>query len=428
MSDIRINPASHLRGKVGVPGDKSISHRLAMLASIADGESTLRNYSTSADCHSTLRCLQALGVPISCRNEIEVRIEGLGLKGLRPPDALLDAGNSGSTLRMLTGLLAGHSFTSTITGDASLQDRPMGRILQPLTQMGARFEARDQEFPPVTIHGNELVGIAYPLPVASAQVKTSVLFAGLLGKGRTEVTERIPTRNHTEIALRQFGSSVHFDGQAISVYGGTRLNARDFEIPGDLSSAAFFAAAATLVPGSEITLSRIGLNPTRTQFFNLLSSMGGDWESHSVIERQGEVRGDIFVRSSVLEGASIRAEDVAGLIDEIPILAVLGARSRSGLSVHGARELRIKESDRIHSIVENLRSMGAQIREFDDGFEVEGMQVLHGADLESFGDHRIAMAFSIAALLADSPSVIHDADCVGISFPDFYQVLQSIEK
>lgn len=426
MSDVRIEPGKRLRGVIRVPGDKSISHRLAMVAALADGRTEITNFSESADCASTLQCLKMLGVEMAVQADNRVSIVGRGLRGLLPPSKILDAGNSGSTIRMLSGLLAAHPFHSTIAGDASLSRRPMQRVMGPLSEMGARFEARDQKFPPVTIHGTDLHGISYQLPVPSAQVKTAILFAGLMAEGRTVVIEPVSTRNHTEIALHHFGAKVEVKGREVSVEGGVRLSANKFDAPGDPSAAAFWVAAALLVPESELLLPAVGLNPTRIEFFGLLQSMGAEIEFVDRREMNGEPIGNVIVRSSSLEGGEIPPTMVPSLIDEIPILAVLGARSRRGLSVRGAQELRLKESDRIAAVVSNLRAMGVDVRELEDGFEVAGSQAFHGAEIDSFGDHRIAMAFSIAALVADSPSVIHGAECVKISFPAFYETLDAL--
>jgi 3-phosphoshikimate 1-carboxyvinyltransferase len=423
---IQISPCGKLCGDVSVPGDKSISHRLAMLASIAEGESTIANFSTSADCLSTLECLRALGIDAVVRDETLLTIRGRGLAGLKAPAQTLNAGNSGSTLRMLSGILAGQPFTSTLSGDASLCRRPVDRIIDPLSRMGARFEARDHKFPPLKVSGGPLRWISYSPAVSSAQVKTAILFAGLLAEGVTEVIERIPTRNHTEIALPQFGAAIEVSPLSVSVTGRKRLQGGSFIVPGDPSSAAFFVVAGLLVPDADLTLHAVGLNPTRIEFFEFVRAMGGKVQFLNLHEQNGEPVGDVLVRSSEIEGGAIAPHQVPLLIDEIPILAVAGARSRKGLTIRGAQELRVKESDRIAAVVKNLAAMGAEVKEFDDGFEIKGNQRLRGAQLESFGDHRIAMAFSIAALLADSPSVIQGVDCVKISFPSFFRILSSL--
>lgn len=427
MSTIRIDPCRRLRGEVSVSGDKSVSHRLAMLAAIAEGRTRIRNYSMSADCQSTLRCLKDLGVEVSLEAMNQVTLSGLGLGGLHPPAAKLDVGNSGSTLRMLSGLLAGHSFHSELMGDESIRRRPMKRIMDPLSQMGARFEARDGEFPPLKIAGTRLRGIRYSLPLPSAQVKTAILFAGLLAEGHTEVIESIPSRNHTEIALQEFGAEIKFNRHCISVQGGKTLRAGEFIVPGDPSSAAFLVAAALLVPDSEILVQSVGLNPTRIAFFNVLKSMGADIQYMNHRDINGEKTGDVRARSSRLGGGTITASMLPQLIDEIPMMAVLGAKSQTGLSVRGARELRVKESDRIGSIVKNLQALGASVQEFPDGFFVAGHQHLKGANLLSFGDHRIAMAFTIAALVAAGSSSLDNTDCVNISFPTFFEALNTLQ-
>jgi 3-phosphoshikimate 1-carboxyvinyltransferase len=428
MSDVRVDPCHKLQGVLSLPGDKSISHRLAMLAALADGETQIENFSVSADCHSTLACLRGLGVSVMLRDNNHVLIQGQGLRGLNPPYQILDAGNSGSTIRMLSGLLAGHPFVSTVAGDSSLSKRPMGRIIEPLTRMGARIEAREQKYPPLVIHGDHLNGISYSLPVPSAQVKSAVLLAGLLAQGKTAVHEVIPTRNHTEIALQAFGVNVNVEIGTVSLEGGQSLKGGHFEVPGDPSSAAFWVAAALLVPESNLTIRSVGLNPTRTYFLEFLQSMGADISRQNVRERNGEKVGDVIVRRSQLEGGLVEASKVPALIDELPVLAVLGAISRRGLTVQGAQELRVKESDRIRSVVQNLRGLGAQVKEFEDGFEVQGNQSLKGGEIDSYDDHRIAMTFSVAALAAAGPVTIRGADCVRVSYPSFYQVLKELQS
>jgi 3-phosphoshikimate 1-carboxyvinyltransferase len=426
MSDMKIRPLGRLRGIIPLPGDKSISHRLAMIAAVAEGETRISNFSSSADCHSSLHCLKALGVTIGVDEDNSVSVQGRGLRGWLPPQAALDAGNSGSTMRMIAGLLAGQPFSSTLIGDHSLSRRPMGRIIEPLTQMGARFEAWEQEYPPLTVHGGGLTGIRYSLPVPSAQVKSAILLAGLLADGMTEVLESSPTRNHTEIALCEFNADVTVTGSLVRVVGKRPLKATNFTVPGDSSAAAFWIAAGLLIPDALVEIPSVGLNPSRRGFIDILKSMGGDIQMLNCRKLSGEPVGDLIVRSSEIEGGLLEPNMVPNLIDELPVLAVIGARSRRGIEVRGARELRVKESDRLSAIVQNLRALGVEIREFEDGFMVSGNQELQGAVVDSFSDHRIAMAFSIAGLLAKSPIWIKDVDCVRISFPTFYDVLESV--
>lgn len=414
--------ANRLVGSVKMPGDKSISHRYAMLASVAEGVSKIHSFADSVDCQSTLDCLKRLGVKID-RQGNKVTIEGVGLEGLRPSAEPLDAGNSGSTIRMMSGILSGQPFQTVIGGDASLSRRPMKRIIDPLTRMGARIHATAGNLPPLTIEGGKLVPIHYQLPVASAQVKTAVLFAGLYADGLTEVVEPHQSRDHSEIALQQFGAEVGRDGRTISVRGKSRLGAQELTVPGDISSAAFFVVAALLVAGSDLTLQGVGLNPTRTAIIDFLRSIGGNIEVLSTETHNGEQVGNLRVRASRLRGGEIPIEAIPGLIDELPVLAVLGTQTEEGLVFHGARELRVKESDRISAVVENLRKMRAQVEEYPDGLKVPGCQTLKGAEISTYGDHRIAMAFSIAGLIADGSTTIPDSECVCISFPTFFETI-----
>ena len=399
----QICPASALSGAIQLPGDKSISHRYGMLAAIAEGTSKIANYSTGADCQSTLGCMRALGAEIETKDGV-VSIGGRGLNGLREPASMLDAGNSGSTIRMLSGILAAQRFVSRIGGDESLSRRPMDRIMRPLAQMGASIEARENRFPPLTIHGTKLQPIDYIMPMASAQVKSSVLLAGLYAEGRTTVHEPVRTRDHTELALREFGADVDVQKRSITITGCPRLLARDLEVPGDLSSAAFFLVAALLVGEAALTIHGVGLNPTRSALLDFLSEMGAPIKVLDVKQVGGELIGDVLIRSARVRGGVLEKARTAALIDEIPVLAILGAASEDGLTVRDASELRVKETDRIATIAENFRRMGLSIEVGEDGFQVPGRQRFHAAELDSFGDHRIAMAFSIAALAADGPS------------------------
>jgi len=403
-------------GSLTLPGDKSISHRYAMIASIAEGESRIRNYSTGADCHSTL------GVPIE-GNGTEVTIRGRGLDGLREPAAPLDAGNSGSTIRMLSGILAAQPFTSRIGGDESLSRRPMARIIEPLSRMGVSISARDGRFPPLEIRGAPLHSIDYALPVPSAQVKTCVLFAGLFAEGETVVREPVRSRDHTEIALREFGADLRVEAKTISLRGRPALQARDLVVPSDLSSAAFFIVAALLLPDSQLTIHGVGLNPTRSTLLDFLCGMGANIRINEVKCQNGELTGELTITSSRVRGGVIEKETTAALIDEIPVLAVLGAASDEGLVIRDASELRIKETDRIATVAENLRRMGVKAEEHPDGLEIPGRQRFHAAALDSFGDHRIAMAFTIAALCADGESAMEGAEAASVSFPEFYDRL-----
>jgi 3-phosphoshikimate 1-carboxyvinyltransferase len=438
---MKIQPARRLLGRLRLPGDKSISHRAGILSALAEGTTRIENFSTSQDCASTLACLVQLGVKIE-RRGTSVLVEGVGPQGLRAPAAMLDCGNSGSTMRMLAGVLAGQDFDSELTGDESLRSRPMKRIIEPLELMGARISA-DAGRAPLRIRGRyPLRAITYPMPVASAQVKSCVLLAGLFAEGRTEVIEEGgPTRDHTELMLDWLGvpltkRSVQA-GDAVSevfaINGPVKFKARDISIPGDISSAAFFIAAAAMLPGSELLLTDVGLNPTRSQIVGTFGELSA---GVMVDERRAvcnETVGTIRVRGAgglapLREGESniLRGSLIPQLIDELPMLAVVGTQVRGGLTILDAQELRVKESDRISATVENLRRMGAAVEEYEDGLKVSGPTRLRGAMLDSYGDHRIAMAFTVAALLADGESEIVGAECASVSFPEFFQLLETL--
>jgi 3-phosphoshikimate 1-carboxyvinyltransferase len=418
-----IRPAGPLSGLITLPGDKSISHRYAMIASLAEGPSKITNYSTGADCHSTLGCVRALGIEVE-EQGTTVAIKGRGLDGWQQPAADLDAGNSGSTIRMMSGLLAAQPFTSRIFGDESLSRRPMGRIIKPLELMGATIEAREGAYPPLVIHGDRLHPIDYTLPVPSAQVKTCVLFGGLFAEGTTIVRETIRSRDHTEIALREFGADVKVVKRVISLEGRPKLTGRDVVVPSDLSSAAFFLVAGLLVPGSHLVIQNVGLNPTRSALLDFLLSIGAAVKVLKIESVNGELIGDIEVRYSRIRGGVIDKELSAALIDEIPVLAVLGAASEEGIVISDAQELRIKETDRIATVADNLKRMGIEVGVTPDGMRVPGKQKFRAASFDSFGDHRIAMAFAVAALAADGESTIDNAEAASVSFPEFWNILQ----
>jgi 3-phosphoshikimate 1-carboxyvinyltransferase len=419
-----IFPAKSISGVVTVPGDKSVSHRYGMLTAIAEGESKIANYSTGADCQSTLGCMAALGAQIERRDGLVI-VQGGQLK---EPDGALDAGNSGSTIRMLSGILAAQSFTSKIGGDESLSKRPMKRIIAPLTEMGAQIEATGGKFPPLTIHGKPLRGIDYAPPMASAQVKSCVLLAGLFAEGDTVVRESVRTRDHTEIALQEFGADIEVEGKVITLHAGATLTGRELVVPGDLSSATFFLVAALLMKDSNLVIHGVGLNPTRSQLLDFLVAMGAQIKVLDLQQSGGEVIGDLRVRASQVKGGVISGALTAGLIDEIPALAVLGAASEGGLTVRDAAELRVKETDRIATIEMNLKRMGVEIESTPDGFHVPGKQQFHAAVIDSCGDHRIAMAFAVAALAADGASEIEGAESAGVSFPEFFSLLRQIAR
>jgi 3-phosphoshikimate 1-carboxyvinyltransferase len=421
-----IHPArGPLEGSVRLPGDKSISHRYGMLAAIADGTSVIHNYSSGADCHSTLGCLRSLGIEITEEGR-DVTVHGRGLHGLSEFSSQLDAGNSGSTIRMLSGILAGQPFTTRIGGDESLSKRPMQRIMGPLQQMGATLSARDGKFPPIEIQGGVLRPLDYDMPVASAQVKSCVLLAGLYADGTTTVHEPAKTRDHTEVALREFGVDVETGRGWAKVTGPAKLEARNLSVPGDLSSAAFFLVAAAIVPGSNVILQSVGLNPTRATLIDFLVSAGVEIKILDMGMNNGEPVGDLLVRGSTLKGGVIEKQWAAALIDEIPVLAILGALSDEGLTVRDAAELRVKETDRIETMASNLRRMGIEIETTPDGFRLPGKQTFKAAEVDSYGDHRIAMAFAVAALRASGPCVIRNAEAASVSFPEFWQTLRGL--
>jgi len=419
-----IRPASNLLGSIRVPGDKSISHRYAMLGGIAEGATKLENFSTGADCASTLGCLRALGVKWQ-RNEGSVVIQGSGAK-LQAPTAPLDCGNSGSTIRMLSGILAGQEFTCELGGDESLSRRPMARIIKPLEEMGAKIEAGDGGRPPLRVTGGRLKAIDYKLPVASAQVKTSLLFAGLYADGTTRVEEPIQTRDHGELALQAFGAQIDRSMTEVSIEGGQTLQAIEAMVPGDISSAAFFLCAAGLFPDSQLSVPGLLLNPTRARLLDVLMGLGLRIKMSELEEQHGELVGTLLVQGGTLKGLRIAGGDAAALIDEIPVLAAIAPYTAEGIEIRDARELRVKESDRIASVATNLRLMGAEVEEFDDGLRIPGGQKLHGAALDSFGDHRIAMAFAVAALRSEGETEITGADAAVISYPEFFNTLEGL--
>ncbi len=418
---IRVKGQSPVNGIISVPGDKSISHRVAMLASIASGPSEIYGFATSADCRSTLNCIKALGINVEERED-RLIIHGRGLNGFSASvgGVALDAGNSGSTIRMLSGLLAAQPFTSEIDGDHSLRRRPMRRIIEPLNLMGCRIDAQEGRFAPLTIHGGKLASMDYRSPVASAQVKTCVLFAGLYADGQTTFAEPARSRNHTELMLAQFGA--RFDenvtDRRMTIEGGAELNPVNYHVPGDISSAAFFIAAAAALADSELLIRGVNLNPTRTAFIRILLDLGANVRAENLRAHHKEPVGDLRIGSAQLKsdrrGTLIAGDMIPNLIDEIPILAVVGSQVEGRLEVREARELRVKESDRIQSTVAAIKSLGGEIEEFEDGFAVEGPQRLRGATIETAGDHRIAMAFTIAGLIAEGTTEITDADCASV--------------
>ncbi|MGE3466377.1 MAG: 3-phosphoshikimate 1-carboxyvinyltransferase [Pyrinomonadaceae bacterium] len=431
---MKVLPAASVSGVIQLPGDKSISHRAAMLASIAAGVTRIENYAASADCSSTLACMSALGVGVK-REDSQIVIAGVGKRGLKAPDLPLDCGNSGTTMRLLSGILAGQEFETILSGDESLSSRPMERVIDPLTIMGAAIAANDGHAP-LRIKGkNSLRAVVYEPPVASAQIKSCVLLAGLYAAGTTSVIEGTPTRDHTERMLRWFGVDVDViqsaKGTTITVDGTAELTARDLSVPGDISAAAFFIAAAACLDASEITMPNVGLNSSRCAILDVMRSLGANVTLSDTNDRSNEPVGTIRVVGAPLatlrRTPMIRGKTIANLIDEVPILAIFGTQLATGLEIRDAAELRVKESDRISTVVENLRRMGASVTEFDDGFRVE-RSLLTGAVIDSRGDHRIAMAFAIAGLLAKGETEVIGAECAAVSFPAFFETLSSVVR
>lgn len=421
-----IRPARNILGSLRLPGDKSISHRYGMLAAFAEGTSRFTNFSTGADCASTLACMQALGAKVRTLADSTIEITGVGGK-VTPTDYPLDCGNSGSTMRMISGLLAPQEGYFTLIGDASLSRRPMERIRRPLEAMGARLTLTEGHAP-VTIEGAPLHAIDYTTPVPSAQVKTCALLAGLQTAGATTVREAIRTRDHSELALRAFGAELTRSIDSVTISGPQSLHAIEGAVPGDLSSAAFFMCAAAIFPGSSLVLDSLGLNPTRAALLDVLTTLGAHIAVLNLEDKHSELVGTVQIgalaegpRSTTISGAL-----AAQLIDELPVLAAIGPYTSGGIRIRDAKELRVKESDRIALVARNLRAMGAEVEEFEDGLDVPGGQILHGAVIDSGGDHRIAMAFSVAALRAQGETLIQGAESAAISFPEFFDLLERV--
>src|SRR5260221_162745 len=406
-----------------------------MLAALAEGTSELRHFSAAADCHSTLACVSALGTEVKTDKDT-VRVTGRGAEGLKSSWRALDAENSGTTMRLLAGILAGQQFSSKLTGDNSLQKRPMKRVIGPLREMGADIRARDDNFAPIEIRGAKLKAIDYKMPMASAQVKSAVLLAGLFADGVTSVTEPARTRDHTELALEEFGAAIEKNGRTIRVHGLTSANgsgkllAKSLDVPGDLSSAVFFIAAASLFPDSNVLIHNVGLHPTRTAILDRFASMGAAIQILGLKVAHREIVGDLAVKGATLKGGVIAGEQIPLVIDELPMLAALGPYTEEGIEIRDAAELRVKESERIAALAEHLRRMGASVEERPDGLRVEGRAAgkLRGAEIEPHGDHRIAMAFAIAALGANGATLIRDADCAGVSYPTFFDDLDRVAE
>lgn len=422
---MEITKQTGLRGVVHVPGDKSISHRAVMFGALARGTTSVTHFLEGADCLSTISCFQKMGIEIEKQDD-KVLIHGKGLRGLNSPREILDAGNSGTTTRLIAGILAGQKFISELDGDASLRSRPMKRIMDPLNAMGADIRCRgENNCLPLRIAGRPLTAIHYTSPVASAQVKSCVLLAGMYADGVTSVTEPFLSRNHTEIMLRSFGADIRSEGTTVSIRPEPDLLAQDITVPGDISSAAFFIAAGLLTPGSEILLKNVGINPTRAGILKVCQDMGADITLLNA-DYSGEPAADILVRTSSLKGTVIQGADIPTLIDELPIIAVMAAFAGGTTVIRDAAELRVKESDRIAVMTDNLRRMGADVEETEDGMIIHGGRPLHGAVIDPRLDHRVAMSFAVAGTVCEGTMDILDGDCVRISYPDFYKDLYSL--
>ena len=429
MDRIELSKAKNFKGKFTPTPDKSISHRAIIFSSLAKGKSIIKNFLRAEDPLSTMNAFRALGVEITDKNE-DIIITGNGIYGLKEPPNVIDCGNSGTTMRMLSGVLAGNPFFSVLTGDESLRTRPMGRVINPLRQMGAEIIARgENRYPPIAIKGKKLQSIKYAMPVASAQVKSAILLAGLYTDGETEVIEPAKSRDHTERILPAFGADIEVEGLRVRIKGGTELKGADVHVPGDFSSAAFFIVAALLIRDSDMTIEGVGINPTRTGLISALKGMGAGIEIFNIRNVSGEPIADIHCKGDAeLKAIHITKENIPGLIDEFPILCVAATQASGTTIIRGAEELRVKESDRIKSMATELEKMGAEIEEFEDGLSITGKKELKGAIIESYRDHRIAMALSIAALIADGSTTINGVSSVNISFPGFFEILKRLTK
>ncbi len=420
--------AKHFNGEIQIPGDKSISHRAVMFGSLAEGQTRVTHFLTGADCLSTISCFQRLGIQIDTTPQ-EIIIHGKGLHGLTAPTETLYTGNSGTTTRLISGILAAQNFDVCLTGDASICKRPMDRIVKPLSLMGANITGTgDRNYTPLHIRGSKLHGISYQSPVASAQVKSCILLAGLYADGKTSVTEPAVSRNHTELMLRGFGAAVDTDNTTATVYPEPVMHGLDICVPGDISSAAYFIAAALLVPHAELLIKNVGINPTRDGILRVAKQMGGDISILNERLDAGELTADLLVRSSSLHGITIEGDIIPTLIDEIPMIAVMAAFAQGTTVIRDAAELKVKESDRIAVVCENLKKLGCDITPTDDGMIIQGGRLLHGGQLKSYMDHRIAMSFAIAALAIDDEITMQDASCVDISYPTFFEDLYALTR
>lgn len=422
---MKLQSIRRLRGEVTIPGDKSISHRAVMFGALAEGKTEITGFLRGADCLSTISCFRQLGISIE-ETADKIIVHGKGLHGLRAPVSTLDTGNSGTTTRLISGILAGQNFTSVLTGDSSIQRRPMRRIMTPLSQMGASIRSiKENDCAPLEITGSSLHGISYMSPVASAQVKSAVLLAGLYADGETSVTETAISRNHTELMLKSFGADIRTDHLTATIRPNPALHAMDIHVPGDISSAAYFIAAGSLVPDSEILIRNVGINPTRDGIIRVAREMGADITLFNE-KNTGEPVADLLVKCSSLHGITIGGDIIPTLIDELPIIAVMAAAADGTTVIRDAAELKVKESDRIAVMTENLSAMGCDITATQDGMIIHGRNALQGAVIDPHSDHRIAMSFAVAAMIADGETEIKDADCVMISYPDFYDDLKKL--
>jgi 3-phosphoshikimate 1-carboxyvinyltransferase len=428
VTDITIKPAASVKGEITVPGDKSISHRSIMLGAIANGITTVRGFLRGGDNMATMKAFRAMGVQIDDDGET-VTIQGKGLHGLSEPGDVIDCGNSGTTIRLITGLLLGQSFFSVVTGDQYLRKRPMKRVVEPLSRMGAKILGRNQgRLAPLAISGGALNAIGYESPVSSAQIKSAIMLAGLYADGETSVREPTLSRDHSERMFRLFGASLEVFNNGVTVRGGVELQGQEIVVPGDISSATFFMVAALITPGSELLIRNVGVNPTRTGAIDILRAMGGDITLLDEREVSGEPVADILVRSSRLKGCAVSGSVVPRAIDEFPAIFIAAACAEGTTAVHDAKELRVKETDRIAAMATNLRALGVSVEEHEDGMSVTGVERLAGGSVTSFGDHRIAMSFSVAALVAAAPITIADTGCVATSFPSFYPLLEQVTR
>lgn len=415
-----------LKGEITVPGDKSISHRSIMFGSIASGLTEITGFLDSADCQSSISCFQKLGIPIDFRPD-KVLVHGNGLRGLRQSEDILYTGNSGTTTRLISGILSAQPFNSIINGDASIQKRPMKRIMEPLAMMGADITSRNGNYcTPLSIKGKQLHGISYTTKTASAQVKSSILLAGLYADSKTSVTEPAISRNHSEIMLQAFGSDLHTEGKTVTIHPVSELYGQKIEVPGDISSAAYYIAAALITPNSEVLIKNVGINPTRAGILQVAHSMQGDITLLNERTACGEKTADLLVRSSSLQATTISGEIIPTLIDELPVIAIMAACASGTTVIKDAAELKVKECDRIDAVVNNLSKMGCDIVGTDDGFIIHGGRPLHGAAIDTYMDHRIAMSFAVASLISDGTTTIPDDGCVSISYPTFFDDLQSL--